>query len=195
MFKELKFIHITKTAGTSIEDLAHKNGIYWGRFHKEYGDIWHKPFIEIENGVKQKYDWFTIVRNPYDRIISEFYCRWIPPYSNQNQYSKTEFNLITRQNILNHKNDNQIYDFHYTPQHKYIDNNYNITILKYEDLPNNFNTFIKEYNLNFVLDKDKKNQNINRKFNLHDFDLETLKLINVVYNEDFGLFNYSKIEV
>jgi hypothetical protein len=34
--KELKFIHITKTGGTSIEDLAYKNKILFGRYHKEY---------------------------------------------------------------------------------------------------------------------------------------------------------------
>lgn len=36
--KELKFIHITKCAGTSIEDLAKEKGIFWGRHHEEYGN-------------------------------------------------------------------------------------------------------------------------------------------------------------
>lgn len=34
--KELKFIHITKTAGTSIEDVAFKKNILYGRYHQEY---------------------------------------------------------------------------------------------------------------------------------------------------------------
>lgn len=41
--KELKFIHITKCAGTTIENLGKKNNILWGKFHKEYG-WWHEIF-------------------------------------------------------------------------------------------------------------------------------------------------------
>ena len=48
--KELKFIHITKTGGTYIEDIGIKNGKKWGRFDKEYNigftgsDVWHTKF-------------------------------------------------------------------------------------------------------------------------------------------------------
>ena len=39
--KPLKFMHITKTAGTAIEDYGHAHGLSWGRFHSydepEYG--------------------------------------------------------------------------------------------------------------------------------------------------------------
>ena len=73
--KELKFIHITKTGGTTIEEIGKENNINWGRFHKEY-KIWHQPLIEINNFKIQKYDWFMIVRNPYDRIISELHCNY-----------------------------------------------------------------------------------------------------------------------
>ena len=34
--KDLKFIHITKTAGTTIENLAKANNINWGRFDLDY---------------------------------------------------------------------------------------------------------------------------------------------------------------
>ena len=37
--KQLKFIHITKCAGTTIENIGKKNNILWGRFYTEYG--WH----------------------------------------------------------------------------------------------------------------------------------------------------------
>ena len=69
--KPLKFIHITKCAGTSIEDIGKKNDICWGRYHKEY-NWWHEPFINLKKSLKKKYDWFVVVRNPYTRILSEF---------------------------------------------------------------------------------------------------------------------------
>ena len=80
--KELKFIHITKCAGTTIENMGKKNNILWGRFHKEYGcnyilgPPWHEIFKNQNTNLKLKYDWFVVVRNPYERLISEFYCKW-----------------------------------------------------------------------------------------------------------------------
>ena len=73
--KQLKFIHITKCAGTTIENVGKKNNVLWGRFHKEYG-WWHEIFPNKSQELKLKYDWFVIIRNPYERLISEFYCKW-----------------------------------------------------------------------------------------------------------------------
>lgn len=72
----LKFIHITKTGGSTIEDIAFEKNILFGIHHqKEYG-FWHElPSMKSMN-LLQKYDWFTFVRNPYERMISEFYCKW-----------------------------------------------------------------------------------------------------------------------
>ena len=72
--KELKFIHITKCAGSFIEELGIKHGLKWGRFHEEYGlevGSWHDYFIDKPYSLKEKYEWFVIIRNPYDRILSE----------------------------------------------------------------------------------------------------------------------------
>lgn len=73
--KELKFIHITKTGGTSIEDIGMDKNIQWGRNHKEYG-YWHYYFSEKPKKLKINYDWFLVVRNPYERILSEYFCKW-----------------------------------------------------------------------------------------------------------------------
>ena len=73
--KELKFIHITKTAGTTIEQIGLINNIKWGLNHKEYKNH-HKPLNQQKQELIKKYDWFMIVRNPYDRIISELHCKW-----------------------------------------------------------------------------------------------------------------------
>ena len=42
--KELKFIHITKCAGTSIENLGKKYGYNWGKYHYEEYGWWHQNF-------------------------------------------------------------------------------------------------------------------------------------------------------
>ena len=95
--KILKFIHITKCAGTSIEDVGKENNILWGRFHKEYG-WWHEIFINKSKELKLKYDWFVVIRNPYERLISEFYCKWggIGTHHNIDNINEKEFNLYIK---------------------------------------------------------------------------------------------------
>ena len=73
--KQLKFIHITKCAGSTIEEIGRDNKVWWGKYSREYG-WWHGIFSRKDKKLKDKYDWFMVVRNPYDRIISEYYCKW-----------------------------------------------------------------------------------------------------------------------
>ena len=45
--KELKFIHITKCAGTFIENIGKSKNIDWGIHHFRTGEYghWHQPFL------------------------------------------------------------------------------------------------------------------------------------------------------
>jgi hypothetical protein len=193
--KPLKFIHITKCGGTSIETIGKKNNILWGMYHKEYG-WWHEPFIYKEDHLKSKYNWFTVVRNPYTRIISEFYCKWGTPIDNNKKKSISvlEFNKIIKNNILNRKfpnNNNNIGHSHYKEQHLYIDKKYNIHILKFENITNDFNNLMKKYSLNIKFDE-HKNKN-DKKYTVDSLSPEVIKLINTVYDKDFKMFGYEKL--
>jgi len=184
--KSLKFIHITKTAGTSIEDVSRKAGLFWGRFHKEYAKRWHKPFTTIDKTIREKYDWFTVVRNPYDRILSEFYCRWITPIDKN--VSIEQFNKQIQSHILHRQKHRQSLDFHYTEQYLYIDNSVVIHILKFENLFDEFNRLMQKYNIKITLDV---KTNVGKKqYTIEDFNVETICLINHVYEKDFSMFNY-----
>jgi hypothetical protein len=99
----LEFIHITKTGGTAIEVAGANVGIAWGLCHFErrkgmgagcqrpnwaskklqvrttvlpdfHGELWHTPPTFFVNNPFQGKDTFAVVRNPYDRIVSEYYC-------------------------------------------------------------------------------------------------------------------------
>ena len=88
----LRFVHITKCAGTSIEDVS---GNQWGRYDTEYrdsvsdmychdGSWWHLPLLYVRpayvlKDLLKKYDYFCVVRNPFDRVISEYFCKWGGP--------------------------------------------------------------------------------------------------------------------
>jgi hypothetical protein len=197
--KELKFIHITKCAGTFIEKIGLKNNILWGRYHNEYG-WWHEEFTKKNNELKNKYDWFMIVRNPYDRILSEYYC-YYGGIGNENIiHTKKEFNeylinkINTRELITNINKD------HYKEQYKYFDNTIKIHIIKKENMYNELKKLFNDYNLPIDIDKYIKNKINNKEkknkkciFDINDFEPELIKLINEVYEKDFILFNYDML--
>lgn len=199
--KELKFIHITKTAGSFIENIGEKNNLEWGRFHKEYS-FWHNPFQDIDENVKEKYDWFVVVRNPYERILSEYYCSYggIGKLENKEKinHSKTEFNEYLIKKI---KLRNTISDFsekgHYLEQYRYIDNRYTINILKFENLNKDLQLLFNKYDLDIDVNKYNKvntklNRNDNIPFSVKDFNKELIELIKEVYHKDFISFGYDK---
>lgn len=125
----------------------------------------------------------TIVRNPYERIISDlfFYLK-----INIITSKETVFDIIKEYLV----SDN--YDNHNIPQHVFItnDNNElipNLYILKTENLTfdmknlgyNDFNVFC--------------NKNPNN-INYYDYlNNESIEIINVFYHLDFVLLNYDKI--
>ena len=192
--KELKFTHITKNGGTSIEKLGLNNNIRWGLHHGEYKNH-HKPLNEQKKELVEKYDWFMVVRNPYDRIISELHCKWGNRKKNEIlNKSKEEINQYIRNCIIyrdiNNKNKYYCYG-HYKEKYKYLFNNTNMNIIKFENLKEEFDLLMVKYNINLKLESHlNKNDKI---FTVNDLDKDTIDIINQVYNKDFELFNYKKI--
>lgn len=195
--KQLKFIHITKCAGTSIEDIGIENNILWGRFHQEYGN-WHEIFQNKSEKLKCKYDWFVIVRNPYERLISEFYCKWggVGNLNDISYFDEAKFNKYVKTCILNRKESDRspgtkMKVGHYVEQYKYKDPNANIHIIHFENIESEFNELMKKYKLNIKLNKTNNKCKHNKKFTVKSFNTELIKLINKIYYKDFITFNYT----
>ena len=191
-FKPLKFIHITKNAGTSIEELGKKNNILWGKHHKEYG-WWHEPFFKKPHSIKSKYNWFAVVRNPYTRIISEFYCKWGTfMKKSKKEISVEEFNAIIKNKILDRNNKKEWWVYgHYLEQYLYIDMRYKIHILKLENIKEEFENLMNQYSLDIKLDVImNKNE---KQYTIDNLSRDVIDLINVVYDRDFKMFGYKKL--
>jgi hypothetical protein len=187
--KPLKFIHITKSAGSSIEKAAKDRNILWGRYHTEYG-WWHRVFSRLQRSLIDKYDWFMVVRNPYTRILSEYHCRWGGIGSNPKiKHTKGQMNqyLIDKIKLRSRTGD------HYTEQSLYLHPTAKIHVLKFETLAEEFPALMATYNIkDIVLGHDNATTKI---FTVADFSNELIRLINSVYDKDFTTFGYEKMVV
>ena len=146
----LTFLHIPKTAGTSILD--------WMRINKGNSNIveWetHPRHSELPNG---NYS-FTVVRNPWDRMVSAYH--YLEKISLPAGSSWLKLNNITKANfptfdkwIRNlHNYDNPpIYWFRpETQQAEWLDVPVDL-ILRYETLADDFKQIQKYYNCSFNL--------------------------------------------
>ncbi|CAE8724677.1 unnamed protein product, partial [Polarella glacialis] len=88
----LKFLHITKNAGTALEAWGLTLGCQWGRRWlavkernlellpphqgRMRSEWWHIPPRFFADNPYKDFETFAVVRCPYQRAISEFRCPW-----------------------------------------------------------------------------------------------------------------------
>jgi len=160
----------------------------WGRYHEEYGMV-HNVFTSLHQTIIDKYDWFMVVRNPYNRILSEYHCMWGGIGFKNPHHTKAEMNAY----LINKIKNIDINGDHYTEQFRYLHPTTPIQIIKFENLQSEFDELLAKYKIKGVV---LLHLNINPKyFELSDFSAELIKLINDVYDKDFTTFGYSKLSV
>jgi len=197
----LLFIHIPKTGGTSLEKYlsekynipldskslysSSKNGYKNASLqHQTYHNLLKK---KKEFGIdfsSNNFKMISIVRNPYERIVSDlFFYKLIT----MNTPPQEVFTIIQKYIV----SDN--YDNHNIPQHLFLLNNNNkinnnIVVFKTETLTDELIKYgFTDFNIH-------KNVNKNENINYYNFlNNDSIKLINNFYKKDFKLFNYSII--
>ena len=192
------FIHIPKTGGCNIEYRLKEKSKQTLRNLYSKNELLPKPYNEqslqhqfystlykYKNILKIDFDnikIFTVVRNPYYRIISDlFYFRLIKT----NDSSETVYNIIKNNYLFKNNLDN-----HNVPQYKFITNEKleiypNIKIFKTETL-NDDNKIINDFlgvNINI------KQSNVNKNYSKY-LNKDSIAVINDFYKKDFELFNY-----
>jgi hypothetical protein len=200
--KPLKFFHIPKTAGRSIEVSALQCGVLWGendstyRIHwKTQGCSWHQPIYQAMDPnycqtLLACFDFFCVVRNPYERCISEFYCQHEDGAPNKN-VTVEKFNEFIQYKIgLNrtttHWAPSSVFVFHEGQQIiKHV--------LKFENLQKEFDKLMALYSLpvKIVCHQHKAN----KKYGVKDLSPATIKMINEFYADDFRNFDYQMLPV
>jgi hypothetical protein len=187
--KPLRFIHISKTGGQAIETVAKEQaGIRWGSFDEEYGlnMLCHRLLSNVDNpSIIDKHDWFMVVRNPYERMVSQY--NWYIERIKEN----IDVNLYLCRELTDLESRYTRFKSHFTEQYRYLQPQYNIRVLRYENIEEEFNALMKEYGYNILLDR---THNVSTKVaSLYDLSLETIELINKVYEKDFTTFGYEMV--
>ena len=169
------FIHIPKNAGTSIEE-HFGNGSFRVQPNK------HADIHEIKRKFKNSYNnyrKFTIIRNPYDKMVS-----W-HSYLKMNlgeEHEVVEFNEWVKNPLKLWHVDDPISFLN--PQYKWIDDT--VEIIKFENLNKELNEFFaKEIDLPIT---NKSNHDHYLKY----YNDESLNIVYNRYKEDFEKFNYKK---
>ena len=195
--KPLLFIHIPKTGGTFVEDEFKKYNYKVGRHDPNKNlrtnstcSFWHTPLKNNKNINFKDYITFTVVRDPYDRIISEYNWKHFPRYKGTGLTRDTEIN-----DFVSELNKDQIIykgDCHLVPQTEYLTDAYGNKvqhILHQEHLNEELNEFIKTYKLNIQLSTQKRNKQ-SRNHTKDELNDTSLKLIQKYFKKDFDELKY-----
>ena len=184
---EAIFIHIPKTAGTSLYNLIGYTGI---------GHVTYRWYESRNSDKFNRYFKFAFVRNPWDRLVSAFFYlkrggsnAMDEHWAIQNIYRFDSFEdfvkgWVTENNIEKY--------FHFIPQYKFI---YDQTLAlkvnyvgRFENLDNDFNTISERLHLQQRLPYVNKS---NRKAYQDYYSQETQEIVARVYAKDIDLFNYT----
>lgn len=190
--KKIAFIHIPKTAGSTIEkalDLQNADNFYQEKKFKNYLVCpQHLTCKELSNEIDlTHYDIFTIVRNPYDRIVSEFYHmknnEWLFKLRNLSFsdfiYSILELDPVERK---------YIFDGHLEPQCSFLEDWWDkVNIFKYENLSECFNYLNQLYGP-LIFGHEKKCNHAK----LYQWTDELKNIVYSLYWSDFDKFGYTK---
>jgi hypothetical protein len=193
--KKCIFIHIPKTGGTSIEqfirDYEQNNLLFFGVRNNR--SLHHLMAYELKlmiPYVYKRYYKFSIVRNPYDRLLSEYY--WNPSHNLGYKYGKSKKHFLENVSKIVKKKryfDN-IYNDHFIPQFLFLYNKNKLLVdqlFKYEDLK--WVSFYLKKKLNIKREFPYLNKSNIKK---EDWNEEEKELIYNLYKNDFVYFGYNK---
>jgi len=196
--RNLLFIHIPKTGGSTIEYLLNIPLTPYNFFGIQQGlALQHYTAQKLKTWLGEEYFnkccKIAMVRNPYDRTVSEYY--WTMKRDKRFATTFKEFLLKIKKIIMENGYDKHPCYDHYKPQSDFvfIDGKNVIDILgKFE----NFNAFAEELISKFNLDKNNFGHHNKTEYdrNLNHFeDPECRKIVNEIYGMDFINFGYEMI--
>jgi hypothetical protein len=196
------FVHIPKTGGTSIEnamfpghnfcsspDYEHLYG-----WDAEYGWLNHLTLKEMRKLCSvffvKKPTVFAVVRNPWDRLVSEFAWK---RFKRKAGITFAQFvrRLYKRDcyELERYYRDPLAFKQHLKPQHEYILSDYPIEVLRFESLQMDFNRILSKMGMGRILLPILRESK--RKHYCQYYTPESMNMVYEIYQKDIDLFNFS----
>jgi len=187
--KNILFIHIPKTGGASIETWLSQYFTMSLHTIEVPAPLkitpQHLQYSDLKLILGKIWDYaFAIVRNPYERIISEYF------YLTQWTYNKFEdrpdFSMWVIESLNKTKHDPFYLDNHLRPQYQFVDQE--VEIFKFEiGIDTIIKVLSKKFEIKTSYNIPKKNVSKKEKI---EFSLEAIEMVNEFYKKDFELFGY-----
>ena len=190
------FIHIPKNAGSYIRKyIKGENNNY---DHMELNML-YANFREVFNN----HTFFCVVRNPYDRLVSNY--EFALNKSNTGITQSTSKEIFDRENIKsfkdfvnflhsNHSNLKKVVHWH--PQYVFITVNNTIppnqklNILRFENISEDFKLFLDKKNISINISTDKVNAVSHKDYKEYYKSKDIISKVNDIYRKDFEYFKY-----
>lgn len=184
--------HVPKTGGTSIERLlGMDNGQLWG--HDKQGMYkQHYAYVDYKNsGIKvtgfDNMFKFIIVRNPYDRMVSEYF------WQRKGKFTDLEFTEFIEttfvENVRKFNNNEKGRCFHFSSQSRYVFNG-----LDYIGRCEDMNASWVHIRNKIGVKQDLPKHNTSKHGSWQDYYTDkTRDIVYNAYKEDFEKLEYSKI--
>lgn len=197
--KKFLFLHVPKTAGTSIHtffknyfELEDLDDPPPHEHHKSIKDL-HKENKEYKNLFK-----FGVVRNPYDRFVSGFNDFYENIHGDRSDYPIQIKNGTTFQDFcFSFLESEWSNDIHFKPAHEFLTVDGEIAvdkIIKFENFVQDFSEVcdILKIDAHLFLNDKTKYRQVKRKHKNFEkyYNKETKKIIYSFYQKDFELFDY-----
>jgi len=235
--RPLTFFHIPKAGGTAVEQAAGSQRISWGSClfkHKPKRNIcrypigaewpktvgwWHLPvqFFPLANSNPyQDAEIFAVVRDSYDRMVSEFHyiCTlkvldWRPDQCDRNRLTDKSYFNEWIQRKLNDREPDTAFGYlldngHFTPQYEYVMGPNDVRmvdyLLKLEQVDAQFPRLMEAFGLPRVKLEKVNALGVGKRkdaarLGVGDLDVDTRKLLHQLYSHDFENLGYQRKEV